>query len=63
MYSLEVIEEIFLTLDVRWLEDENESYTILKSFYQPGTSSYVQCTVWYNFKETNSLSVGLFNVN
>lgn len=32
MYALEVIEEIFLTLDVRWLEDENESYTILKSF-------------------------------
>lgn len=32
-HSLEVIEEIFLTLDVSWFEDENESYAILKIIY------------------------------
>lgn len=34
MYSLEVIKEIFLTLDVSWLEDENDAYAILKIFSQ-----------------------------
>lgn len=33
MYSLELIEEIFLTLNVSCLEDENESYDILKIIY------------------------------
>lgn len=33
MYSLELIEEIFLTLNISCLEDENESYDILKIIY------------------------------
>lgn len=33
MYSLELIEEIFLTLNVSCLEDENESYDILMIIY------------------------------
>lgn len=33
MYSLELIEEIFLTLNVSYLEDENESYDILMIIY------------------------------